>query len=182
MLGLVALDIVDAPYRRWWAARALTADTVAGILVLLVTVLVVNQMVLLRQVRDRSAAVSAQAAILMIQALNTAATVSAALKAPQTRSGATDDVRTYLTMLLVAAPVLIDDRISRYFLEQAQALGGVMARALTAITTTSAPSSEWDGQLAEAAARLRQASDPLLLGLDGLDLDQFLAPRQNQAS
>lgn len=43
-LTLVAGELTDAGQRRWWAARALTTDTVAGLLVLLVTVLVVNQL------------------------------------------------------------------------------------------------------------------------------------------
>jgi len=40
-LALVAGELTDAGQRRWWAARPLTTDTVAG---LLVTVLVVNQL------------------------------------------------------------------------------------------------------------------------------------------
>ena len=36
-----------------------------------------------------------------------------------------------MMMLLVAAPVLIDAKVSRDFLEQAQVLGGELARAMT---------------------------------------------------
>ena len=42
-LALVLVEVTDAGQRRWWAAHPLTTDTVAGLLVLLVTVLVVNQ-------------------------------------------------------------------------------------------------------------------------------------------
>ena len=41
-----------------------------------------------------------------------------------------------MMMLLVSAPVLIDATVSRNFLEQAQALGGEMARALAATRRT----------------------------------------------
>lgn len=41
--GLVILDLTDSGFRNWWADHALTTDTVAGLLVLLVTVLVVDQ-------------------------------------------------------------------------------------------------------------------------------------------
>ena len=43
------------------------------------------------------------------------------------RDAASDEVRTYMMMLLVGAPVLIDAQTSRNFLEQAQAVGGLMA-------------------------------------------------------
>jgi len=42
MLTLVAVELTDTGQRRWWAAHPLTTNTVAGLLVLLVTVLVVN--------------------------------------------------------------------------------------------------------------------------------------------
>jgi hypothetical protein len=52
--GLVILDLTDSGFRNWWADHALTTDTVAGLLVLLVTVLVVDQVVSSRQVNDRA--------------------------------------------------------------------------------------------------------------------------------
>ena len=39
---------------------------------------------------------------------------------PDDRDTAADELRTYMMMLLVAAPVLIDVRVSRSFLEQAR--------------------------------------------------------------
>jgi TRAP-type C4-dicarboxylate transport system permease large subunit len=50
-LGLVIVELTDAAQRRWWAARPLTTDTVSGLLVLLITVLVVNQLLNRRQAR-----------------------------------------------------------------------------------------------------------------------------------
>lgn len=61
-VALVAGELTDAGQRRWWSARPLTTDTVAGLLVLLITVLVVNQLLNRRQARQRGHAVAAQAA------------------------------------------------------------------------------------------------------------------------
>jgi hypothetical protein len=71
MLALVTAELTDARQRRWWAARPLTTDTVAGLLVLLVTVLVVNQLLN----RQRGHAVAAQAAIMVTQAARSATRV-----------------------------------------------------------------------------------------------------------
>jgi hypothetical protein len=56
-VGLVVGELTDAGQRRWWATRPLTTDTVAGLLVLLITVLVVNQLLNRRQSRQRGHAV-----------------------------------------------------------------------------------------------------------------------------
>jgi hypothetical protein len=47
--GLVILDLTDDGLRRWWTEHALTTGTVSGLLVLLITVLVADQVVRLRQ-------------------------------------------------------------------------------------------------------------------------------------
>ena len=67
-VGLVVGELTDAGQRRWWATRPLTTDTVAGLLVL-ITVLVVNQLLNRRQSRQRGHAVAAQAAIMAAQAV-----------------------------------------------------------------------------------------------------------------
>jgi len=61
--ALVMPEVTDVGLRRWWAFHALTTDTVAGLLVLLITVLVADQVVRLRQISGRARAVAAQAAI-----------------------------------------------------------------------------------------------------------------------
>jgi hypothetical protein len=177
-LGLVVLDLVDHAYRVWWAGRALTADTVAGVLVLLVTVLVVDQVVKRRQVKDRSRAVGAQAAILMAQALSTSAAVTSALDGSGDRSTASDTLRTYMMMLLVGAPVLIEARVSRNFLEHAQHFGAEMARALVTIAKTPGASTPSKPRLDDALEELRAASTPLL---QPLDLDPLLAAQGGSA-
>jgi hypothetical protein len=93
--ALVAGELSDAGQRRWRAARPLTTDTVAGLLVLLVTVLVVNQVLRRRQARQRGHAVAAQAAIVATQAARSAAAVSSVISGPGDRAAAADGFRTY---------------------------------------------------------------------------------------
>jgi hypothetical protein len=159
---LVILDLTDAGFRRWWDEHALTTDTVAGLLVLLVTILVVDQVVRLRQVGDRARAVAAQAAIMGAQAARAVKAVSAALDGSGDRGAASDEVRNYMIMLLVGAPVLIEARASRSFLEEAQRLGGELAQTLAAMARTPGASAVSGARLNEAVRRLRAASAPLL--------------------
>jgi hypothetical protein len=83
-----------------------------------------------------------------------------------TGTAAGDEFRTYMIMLLVGAPVLIDAKVSRNFLEQAQSLGGEMARALAATARTPGQVSYPTARLDDAVQRLRTASTPLLQVLD----------------
>jgi hypothetical protein len=43
----VILDLAGAGLRRWWDDHALTTDTVAGLLVLMITVLVADQAIII---------------------------------------------------------------------------------------------------------------------------------------
>ena len=172
-LALVLLELTDAGQRRWWAAHPLTTDTVAGLLVLLITVLVVNQLLNRRQARQRGHAVAAQAAILVAQANRSVSAVSSVIGGSGDRGAASDGFRTYMMMLLVSAPVLMDDPVARHFLEDAQHLGAVMAGVLTAADKSpggaappsgaAAPKDGLDKHgLDEAARQLRHAAEPLL--------------------
>src|ERR1700685_4325875 len=87
-VALVIDDVTDKGFRRWWVNHALTTDTVAGLLVVLVTVLVVNQVGRRRQLLDRARAVSAQAAIMLSQAGRACRAVSAALDGSGDRGAA----------------------------------------------------------------------------------------------
>jgi hypothetical protein len=166
--ALVAGDVTDDAMRRWWLLHPLTTSTVSGLLVLLITVLVVNQVLMLRQVRDRARAVAAQAAIIMTQAVRASRSVTQAAAdgaAAADRDAAGDELRTYMMMLLVGAPVLIDQAVSRAFLEQAQAVGGLLARSL-GVTSSSPGSASLDARLDGAVQQLQAASVPLLAVLD----------------
>jgi hypothetical protein len=167
--ALVIGDLADAAMRRWWDAHALTTDTVAGLLVLLITVLVVDQVVSARQFNDQARAVGAQAAIIMAQAERAAGEVSQAVAkglGPGDRDAASDEFRTYMLMLMVGAPVLIDAKVSRVFLERAQGLAGEMARALGVTAGPHGHPALPDTRLEHAVRQLRSASDPLLQALD----------------
>ena len=164
--ALVILDLTDQGLRRWWAGHALTTDAVSGLLVLLITVLVVDQVYRLRQIKGRARAVAAQAAIVVSQATRTSRAVSQALAVSGDHDAASDEFRTYMMMLLVAAPVLIDARAPRNFLEQAQSLGGEMARAIAAVAKTPDKPGYPAKRLDEATKRLITASTPLLQVLD----------------
>jgi hypothetical protein len=163
---LVVLDQTDGGFRRWWVRHALTTGVVTGLLVLLITVLVADQVVRLRQLSDRARAVAAQAAIMAGQAKRSASAVSAVLAGAGDRAAAADEVRTYMFMLFVAAPVLIDDRVSRRFLEEAQYLGGSMARSMGALGKPPGTPTEQAARLRDAAGRLQAAAVPLLVPLN----------------
>jgi hypothetical protein len=161
-LALVAGELINTGQRRWWAGRPLTTDTVSGLLVLLVTVLVVNQLLNRRQSRQRGHAVAAQAAIMVAQATRSVNAVSSLTGGSGDRSAASDSFQTYMMMLLIGAPVLIDDPVARHFLEQAQFLGGVMAQTLGVIDRSPDGAAIPAGRLDDATAQLRAAAAPLL--------------------
>jgi len=160
-LGMVTLDVTDPGFRRWWTERALTAGTVAGLLVLLLTVLVVDQFLEFRQTRDRAQATAAQAAIVLSQAVRSTKAVSAALDS-RDREAATNEVRTYMTMLLIAAPVLMDADVPRHFLEQAQRLAAELARGLAAAAKSPSAATATNPRLDAAADQLQNSAIPLL--------------------
>jgi hypothetical protein len=163
---LMVLDVTDAALRHWWAVHALTTDMVSGLLGLLITVLVIDQVVRLRQINDRARAVAAQAAIMVNQAIRSSQAVSQALANPGDRDAAGDEFRTYMMMLLVSAPVLIDAKASRDFLEQAQYLGGEMAIVLGVTPGRKVHADTSATRMNDAVQRLKDASVPLLSVLD----------------
>ena len=163
---LMILDVTDAALRRWWSGHALSTDMVSGLLVLLITVLVIDQVVRLRQVNDRARAVAAQAAIVVNQAIRSSQAVSQALASSDDRDAAGDEFRTYMMMLLVCAPVLIDAKASRNFLEQAQYLGGEMAIVLGVTPGRKSHADASATRMNDAVQRLKDASAPLLQVLD----------------
>jgi hypothetical protein len=162
---LVILDLTDAGLRRWWDGHALTTDTIAGLLVLMITVLVVDQVVRLRQRNSRALAVAVQVAILMTQANRASQAVSKVLAASGDRNMASEEFRAYTMMLLAVAPILIEDATSRSFLERAQTLDGEMAVALSWLATTPGQGKFSVTRLDDAVQALKAASTPLLQNL-----------------
>ena len=170
-LGLAALDVLDGPVHRWWAEHAFTTSLVGGLLVLLLTVLIADRVVHARQLRERSRAIAAQSAIVMTQAARSVQSVGAVLDGTGDADAAGDDLQSYGTMLLIAAPLLIDATMSRTFLEEAQRLAGEGVRALHAHRRGTAGEAE-RARLDEAVRRLRAAAQPLLA---------ILSPEQRDA-
>jgi hypothetical protein len=161
-LVLVIGELADPAQRRWWGARPLTTDTVSGLLVLLITVLVVNQLLNRRQARQRGHAVAAQAAIVAAQGARSAKAVSSVIDGPGDRGAASDGFRTYMLVLLVGAPVLINDPVARHFLEQAQYLGAVLGSTLAAIDSSPHGAAVPDKGLNHAVREVQSAAAPLL--------------------
>lgn len=127
---LVVLDLVDRGVRRFFDDSALTTDVVAGVLVLLFTILVVDQVMRRRALSARSKAIAAHVAIVLAQGMRTASVAKSVQSGTGEREAAMDEQRTYMLMLLVAAPVLIEVPQARRFLEDAQSLAGGIARIL----------------------------------------------------
>jgi hypothetical protein len=160
-LALVVLDMADRSVRHFWEAHPLTVDTVAGLLVLGLTVLIVNQVLRRRQVTERSRAVAAQAGIVVGQAARAVRAVKS-VRDGGDQAAAADDLRTYMLMLLVAAPVLIESSVARRFLEEAQLLGAEMVRIVAPPDLPTIPWSGPAGGIDEAIDRVRAAAAPLL--------------------
>jgi hypothetical protein len=169
--GLIALEVTNRGVRRWWALHAFTTSAAAGLVVLLITVLVVDQVVRFHQVKNRSQATAAQAAIVMAQGTRSAKAVTVFLQKPDDRDAASDEVRTYLTMVLFAAPILIDAALSRRFLEQAQHLGAELARAFSTDLHDPNAVSATQARIDTAASGVRNAAEPLVQVLDAQQLE-----------
>lgn len=64
---LVALDIRDRSVHWFWSRHSFTSSVLAGVLVLLLTVLVIDRVTRMRKLRNQSRAIAVQAAILVAQ-------------------------------------------------------------------------------------------------------------------
>jgi hypothetical protein len=161
---LVILDISDASVHRYWSQHSFTSSVLAGLLVLLLTVLIVDRVARTRQLRNQSRAIAAQAALIVAQAKRAADAITSASSTDEAREEASDELRTYTQMLLTSAPVLIDAAAPRTFLETAQRVAGQLFRALR---------DAGDGRrepakvgLDDAVEQLREAAAPLLAALN----------------
>ena len=78
------------------------------------------------------------------------------------RHAASEAYRTYMLMLLISAPVFIDDPVARRFLEQAQDFGGEMTRTLALAHGSADGAAGPGGRLDDAMQQLQSAAAPLL--------------------
>jgi len=163
--ALIVLDLSDGAFRRWWSARAFTTDAIAGILVVLVTVLIVNQALGIRQGRERFRATAAQASMVLSQAIRATRAVLACATSGD-RTAASDELRTYMIMLMIAAPILIESKTPRVFLEEAQTLGGMLVQVQHSESQSSVKTVTSDTQLEEALQQLKIAAAPVACTAD----------------
>src|ERR1700729_3284151 len=73
---LVVLDLRDASVQRYWSRHSFTSSVLSGLLVLLLTVLIVDRVARMRQLRNQSRAIAAQAALILAQAKRASAAVT----------------------------------------------------------------------------------------------------------
>jgi uncharacterized membrane protein YcjF (UPF0283 family) len=161
---LVVLDISDDSVQRYWSRHSFTSSVLAGLLVLLFTVLIVDRVTRMRQLRNQSRAIGAQAAIIVAQAKRAADAITSTSSNDDAREEASDELRTYTQMLLTSAPVLIDAAAPRTFLEAAQRVAARLFQTLR---------DAGDGRLEpamtgldDAIEHLQGAAAPLLAALN----------------
>ena len=126
-------------------------------------VLVVNRALGIGRDRERFRAMAAQASMVLGQAIRTTRAVLACTTSGD-RSAASDELRTYMIMLMIAAPILIESKTPRAFLEDAQTLAGMLVQVQHSESQSSltVPS---DAQLEEALRQLKITAAPLLAPL-----------------
>jgi hypothetical protein len=117
---LVVLDLRDRSVHRFWAQHSFTSSVLAGVLVLLLTVLIIDRVTRMRKLRNQSRAIAVQAAIIVAQAARAVDATKRTSCSTEERDAAAEELRTFTQMLLASAPVLIDAVLSRAFLEAAQ--------------------------------------------------------------
>jgi hypothetical protein len=165
VLALIVLDIVDQGFNTWFDHHSFTTDAVSTLLGLAVAALVVDRISDLRRLRDRAQVMAAQGAMIAGQGVRATRAVTAALDDPDQRDAAAEELRTFMTMMLNGAPVLMDALETREFLEESQRLAGELARALT-LTRSGGHPDGLDQRLNDAADRVRTAVQPLLKTLN----------------
>lgn len=168
LLALVACDIWVAGVRTWWDRHSFTSCVLSSLLVLGVTVLIVDEVMVRRQRKERAGSVAVQALIVYGQALRSCDAVAAMAVASASGAGPGgeeppglrpelelhDEVRSLASMILVASPSLFEDPEARLFLEEVQRLAGMMYGALAQYKMSPAPPT---GEGERTVAHLRTA-------------------------
>jgi hypothetical protein len=124
-------------------------------------VLVVNRALGIGRDRERFRATAAQASMVLGQAIRSTRAVLACTTSGD-RTVVSDELRTYMIILMIAAPILIESKAPRAFLEDALTLGGMLVHVQHSESQSSFPS---DAQLEEALRQLKITAAPLLAPL-----------------
>jgi hypothetical protein len=165
VLALIALDLIDHAFKTWLDRDSFATDVVSTLLGLAVAALVVDRVATRRRLRDQAQVMAAQGAMIAAQAMRATRAVTAALDGSGDREAATDELRTFMMMMLTGAPVLMDAQETREFVERSQHLGAELARAL-GVTRSGDHPGDTDQRLNDAADQVRAAIQPLLRTLD----------------
>jgi hypothetical protein len=160
--ALVVLDISDRSVHRYWSRHAFTSSVLSGVLVLLLTILIVDRVIRVRQLKDQSRVMGAQAAVILAQAKRAVDAIAHTSPSADGREDASGELRTYTQMLLTSAPLLIGSRVPRRFLETAQRVAAELFRALQAGNENAEATQQ---ELDHAVKALREAAAPLLRAL-----------------
>ena len=160
----VVLDIVDASVRGFWSRHSFSSSVVSGLLVLLLTVLFVDRVNRARKIKDQSRAVGVQAAVIVAQAGRAADAMTRSSQTDEDRDEASQELRTFMQMLLTSAPILIEARDSRLFLETAQQTAGELFRALR--LRAADENADVSARVAAALEQLHGASAPVVVQLN----------------
>jgi hypothetical protein len=158
---LVVLDIRDRSVHQFWSRHSFTSSVLAGVLVLLLTVLIIDRVTRMRKLRNQSRALGVQAAIIVAQAERAVDAIKTTSRSTKEPEAAAEELRTFTLMLLTSAPLLIDADRSRAFLEAAQRLAGQMFWALRDRDGEGVT----DARLDDAVTQLRMAAAPVLEAL-----------------
>jgi hypothetical protein len=160
----VVLDIADASVRNFWSRHSFTSSVVSGLLVLLLTVLFVDRVNRMRKIKDQSRAIGVQAAVIVAQAGRAADAITRTAPSDENRDATAQELRTYMQMLLTSAPILIEARASRAFLEVAQQTAGELFRALRVRGEDA--SADVSARVDAAVEQLHAASAPVVVELN----------------
>lgn len=173
---LVILDITVGSVHSYWSRHSFTSSVLAGVLVLLLTVLIVDQVARIRQIRNQSRAIAIQAAVIVAQAQRTAEAIAETSPSAEDREAALDELRSYMQMLFTSAPVLIGAPAPRTFLETAQRAAGQLGGALR--ETGAADVEHKRARLDAAMDQVRGAAAPLTANLDRTQLAAAFGSRE----
>jgi hypothetical protein len=163
---LVVLDLSVSSVDRYWSRHQFTSSVLAGLIVLLLTVLIADRVTHIRQVRRQARAIAVQAGVIVAQAARTADAIAGTGRPAEQREAAADELRTYAVMLLTSAPLLIDATSSRLFLETAQRVAVQLARVQRTAHDEQGPTGRPPVRLDDELRLLREAAAPLVSALN----------------
>lgn len=161
--AIVVTDVTTTGVERWWDRHSVITDVVGSVLILAVTVLIVDEVIARRRVKERARVAAVQAVIVYGQALRTETVLANKGEEEDGGAGGLAEVRSLALMLLTAAPALFDDPVARNFMNRAEGFSSLMLRA--ALSGQRDVTDADRAKLAQAKEELRIAVQPMLVRL-----------------